>query len=68
LGVFSDDVAVFIQKMDKTDLKEIMKIMPLSKVLHAYYFLQTALQRAIHAHEKATRRPGAAIVVLDLQS
>lgn len=58
---------VFVQKMDKTDIKEIMKIMPLSNVLHSYFFLQTAFQRAIHEHEKRTGRPAAVIVVLDLQ-
>jgi isoaspartyl peptidase/L-asparaginase-like protein (Ntn-hydrolase superfamily) len=44
-----------------------MKIMPLSNVLHAYFSLQTAFQRAIHEHEKKTGRPAAVIVVLDLQ-
>lgn len=59
MNVFSEDVAVFVQKMDKTYLKKIMEIMPLSNVLHSYFFLQTCFQRAIHEHEKKTRRPAA---------
>ncbi|KAI6190169.1 CRAL-TRIO domain-containing protein [Aphelenchoides bicaudatus] len=67
MDVFSEDVAVFIQKMEHTDLKQIVKIMPLSNVLHSYFFLQTAFQRAIHEHEQKIGRPAAVIVVLDLQ-
>jgi len=67
MDVFSDDVAVFVQKMENSDLKKIMTIMPLSNVLHSYYFLQTCFQRAIHEHEKKTGHPAAVIVILDLQ-
>jgi hypothetical protein len=67
MDVFSDDVVVFIQKMEGTCLKKIMEMMPLSNVLHSYFFLQTCFQRAIQAHEKQNGRPSAVVVVLDLQ-
>jgi hypothetical protein len=44
LDTFSDDVAVFVQKMEGADLKEIVKIMPLSNVIHSYYLLHEAFQ------------------------
>ncbi|KAI6185336.1 Cellular retinaldehyde-binding triple function domain containing protein [Aphelenchoides besseyi] len=67
MDVFSDDVAVFIQRMENTDIKEIMKIMPLSNVLHSYFFLHECFQRSMHEHERKTGRPSAVVVVLDLK-
>jgi hypothetical protein len=67
LDTFSDDVAVFVQKMEGADLKEIVKIMPLSNVIHSYYLLHEAFQRAMLEHEKCTGRPSGVVVLLDLR-
>ncbi|TKR77616.1 hypothetical protein L596_018551 [Steinernema carpocapsae] len=65
--VFSGDVMVFLQKMDGVELKEIMKAIPLSNVLHSYYVLQDGWQRAMLAHEQKTGRPAGVVSVLDLK-
>jgi hypothetical protein len=67
MNVFSGDIAVFVQKMEGCDIKEITKVLPLSTVLHSYYFLQTCFLRTIHEHERKTGRPAAVVVILDLQ-
>jgi len=64
---FSGDVVVFLQKMDGVELKEIMKAIPLSNVLHSYYFLQDSFQQSMLAHEKKTGRPAGVVSVLDLK-
>jgi len=64
---FSGDVVVFLQKMEGVEIKEIMKSIPLSHVLHSYYFLQDDFQRSMLAHEKATGRPAGVVSVLDLK-
>jgi len=65
--VLSDDVVVFVQKMDGADIKEIMKVMPLSYVLHSYYMLHESFQRAMLEHEARTGRPSGVVIVLDLR-
>uniref|UniRef100_A0A1I7XIT3 CRAL-TRIO domain-containing protein n=1 Tax=Heterorhabditis bacteriophora TaxID=37862 RepID=A0A1I7XIT3_HETBA len=50
----SKDVHVFIQKMEGTDIKEIMKVIPLSYVLHSYYCLHENFGRAVAHTEKKT--------------
>ncbi|KAK0416765.1 hypothetical protein QR680_012671 [Steinernema hermaphroditum] len=64
---FSGDVVVFLQKMEGVELKEIMKAIPLSHVLHSYFFLQDGFQRSMLAHEARTGRPAGVVSVLDLK-
>ncbi|KAE9552203.1 hypothetical protein FO519_004584 [Halicephalobus sp. NKZ332] len=67
MDVFSDNIAVFIQKMDGCDLKEITKVIPLSYVLHSYFILHESFQRAMARKEAETGKPAAVAVVLDLK-
>ncbi|KAK5979681.1 CRAL/TRIO domain protein [Trichostrongylus colubriformis] len=66
-SILSGDVHVFLQKMDGTDLKEIMKVIPLSYVLHSYYMLHDMFVRAVVETEKKIGRPSAAVCILDLK-
>uniref|UniRef100_A0A915DI27 CRAL-TRIO domain-containing protein n=1 Tax=Ditylenchus dipsaci TaxID=166011 RepID=A0A915DI27_9BILA len=66
IDVFSEDVAVFLQKMRGVDIKEIVKVIPLSYVLHSYLLLQECFHTAIYKHEQRTGRPSAVVVVIDL--
>ncbi|ETN84168.1 hypothetical protein NECAME_06989 [Necator americanus] len=50
----SGDVHVFVHKMGGTDLKEIMKVIPLSYVLHSYFMLHEIFGRAVAETEKRT--------------
>uniref|UniRef100_A0A0K0FL99 CRAL-TRIO domain-containing protein n=1 Tax=Strongyloides venezuelensis TaxID=75913 RepID=A0A0K0FL99_STRVS len=63
---YSGDVAVFLQRMEGTDLKEIIKTVPYYHILHSYFLLQECMQRAILIKEKETGRQSAAIIILDL--
>ncbi|CEF63240.1 CRAL-TRIO domain and GOLD domain-containing protein [Strongyloides ratti] len=63
---YSGDVAVFLQRMEGTDLKEIIKTVPYYHILHSYFLLQECMQRAILLKEKETGRQSAAIIILDL--
>ncbi|CAD6193366.1 unnamed protein product [Caenorhabditis auriculariae] len=63
----SKDVHVFVQKMEGTDLKEIMKVMPASYVIHSYYMLQENFGRVVAATEKETGRPSSVVCILDLK-
>uniref|UniRef100_A0AC34R7B5 Uncharacterized protein n=1 Tax=Panagrolaimus sp. JU765 TaxID=591449 RepID=A0AC34R7B5_9BILA len=67
MDVYSDNVAVFVQKMEGCDLKEITKVIPLSYVLHSYFILHEAFQRAMARKEAETGKPAAVAVVLDLK-
>uniref|UniRef100_A0AC35TP40 CRAL-TRIO domain-containing protein n=1 Tax=Rhabditophanes sp. KR3021 TaxID=114890 RepID=A0AC35TP40_9BILA len=62
----SGDVVVFLQKMEGSDIKEIIKTMPFSNVLNAYFVMQETMQRAMHKHEKETGRQACASIILDL--
>uniref|UniRef100_A0A7E4UP29 CRAL-TRIO domain-containing protein n=1 Tax=Panagrellus redivivus TaxID=6233 RepID=A0A7E4UP29_PANRE len=66
MDVFSDNVAVFVQKMEGADLKEITKVIPLSYVIHSYYLLHECFQRVMRQKELETGKPAAVVVVLDL--
>uniref|UniRef100_A0A0K0EIE6 CRAL-TRIO domain-containing protein n=1 Tax=Strongyloides stercoralis TaxID=6248 RepID=A0A0K0EIE6_STRER len=63
---YSGDVAVFLQRMEGTDIKEIIKTVPYYHILHSYFLLQECMQRAILLKEKETGRQSAAIIILDL--
>jgi len=66
MDVFSEDVAVFLQRMRGVDIKEILKVIPLGYVLNSYMLLQECFHKAIHEHELKTGRPSAVIVIIDL--
>uniref|UniRef100_A0A914DLH4 CRAL-TRIO domain-containing protein n=1 Tax=Acrobeloides nanus TaxID=290746 RepID=A0A914DLH4_9BILA len=66
MEVFSDDVAVFVHKMEGCNLKEILKVLPLSNILHSYFVLHECFQRTMHKHELRTGRPAAIVTILDL--
>ncbi|CAD5232040.1 unnamed protein product [Bursaphelenchus xylophilus] len=66
MDVFSEDVGVFCQKMENVEIKEVMKIMPLSNVLHSYFLLHECFHRVMHQRERETGRQHAVVVVLDL--
>ncbi|KAE9413912.1 hypothetical protein Angca_000442 [Angiostrongylus cantonensis] len=53
-SVRSGNVHVFVHKMEGTDLKEIMKVIPLSYVLHSYFMLHEVFGRAVAETEKKT--------------
>uniref|UniRef100_A0A0N4Z1B4 CRAL-TRIO domain-containing protein n=1 Tax=Parastrongyloides trichosuri TaxID=131310 RepID=A0A0N4Z1B4_PARTI len=63
---YSGDVAVFLQRMEGTDLKEIIKTVPYYHILHSYFLLQECMQRGMLEKEKETGRQSAAIIILDL--
>ncbi|KAK6759176.1 hypothetical protein RB195_016407 [Necator americanus] len=63
----SGDVHVFVHKMGGTDLKEIMKVIPLSYVLHSYFMLHEIFGRAVAETEKRTGRPSSVVTILDLK-
>uniref|UniRef100_A0A0M3J3K6 CRAL-TRIO domain-containing protein n=1 Tax=Anisakis simplex TaxID=6269 RepID=A0A0M3J3K6_ANISI len=64
---FSGNVCIFLQKMAGTDLKEIMKVIPLSYVIHSYFMLLESFTRAVLTKEKQTGTCAAAVIVLDLE-
>ncbi|EPB76063.1 CRAL/TRIO domain protein [Ancylostoma ceylanicum] len=66
-SVRSGDVHVFVHKMEGTDLKEIMKVIPLSHVLHSYFMLHEVFGRAVAETEKRTGRPSSVVTILDLK-
>ncbi|KIH52020.1 CRAL/TRIO domain protein [Ancylostoma duodenale] len=66
-SVRSGDVHVFVHKMEGTDLKEIMKVIPLSYVLHSYFMLHEVFGRAVAETEKRTGRPSSVVTILDLK-
>ncbi|CAD5224210.1 unnamed protein product [Bursaphelenchus okinawaensis] len=66
MDVFSGDVGVFCQKMENVDIKEVMRVMPLSNVLHSYFLLHECFHRVMHQRERETGRQHAVVVVLDL--
>ncbi|CAB3398030.1 unnamed protein product [Caenorhabditis bovis] len=66
-GRTSNNVHVFVQKMEGTDLKEIMKVIPLSYVLHSYYMLQENFSRAMAHTERETGKPSSVVCILDLK-
>ncbi|KAK6013742.1 CRAL/TRIO domain protein [Ostertagia ostertagi] len=66
-SILSGDVHVFVQKMDGTDLKEIMKVIPLSYVLHSYFMLHDIFGRAVAETEKRIGRPSSVVTILDLR-
>ncbi|CAJ0588242.1 unnamed protein product [Cylicocyclus nassatus] len=66
-SIRSGDVHVFIQKMEGTDLKEIMKAIPLSNVLHSYFMLQEMFGRAVTETERKTGKPSSVVTILDLK-
>uniref|UniRef100_A0A183FWD8 CRAL-TRIO domain-containing protein n=1 Tax=Heligmosomoides polygyrus TaxID=6339 RepID=A0A183FWD8_HELPZ len=66
-SIRSGDVHVFVHKMEGTDLKEIMKVIPLSYVLHSYFMLHEIFGRAVAETEKRTGRPSSVVTILDLK-
>ncbi|XGW06964.1 hypothetical protein V3C99_016908 [Haemonchus contortus] len=66
-SILSGDNHVFVQKMEGTDLKEIMKVIPLSYVLHSYYMLHDIFGRAVAETEKRIGRPSSVVTILDLK-
>ncbi|KAI1720789.1 CRAL/TRIO domain-containing protein [Ditylenchus destructor] len=66
MDVFSGDVAVFLQRMRGVDLKEIMKAIPLSYVLHSYMLLQECFHNAMFEQEQRSGKPSAVVVIIDL--
>ncbi|VDM55541.1 unnamed protein product [Angiostrongylus costaricensis] len=66
-SVRSGNVHVFVHKMEGTDLKEIMKVIPLSYVLHSYFMLHEVFGRAVTETEKKTGRPSSWVTILDLK-
>uniref|UniRef100_A0A8R1DZW7 CRAL-TRIO domain-containing protein n=1 Tax=Caenorhabditis japonica TaxID=281687 RepID=A0A8R1DZW7_CAEJA len=65
-SITSRNVHVFMQKMSGTDLKEILKVMPLSYVLHSYFMLQENFSRAMAHTERLTGETSSVVCVLDL--
>ncbi|CAJ0916681.1 unnamed protein product, partial [Mesorhabditis belari] len=63
----SNNCHVLIQKMEGSDVKEIIKVIPLSYVLHSYFALQEMFCRCIAKTENETGRPSAVVCVLDLK-
>ncbi|KJH52338.1 CRAL/TRIO domain protein [Dictyocaulus viviparus] len=66
-SIRSGNVHVFIHKMEGTDLREIMKVIPLSHVLHSYFMLHEVFGRAVAETEKRTGRPSSVVTILDLK-
>jgi hypothetical protein len=64
---YSDNVAVFVQRMKNSDLKEITKVLPLSYVCHSYFLLHECFQKAIRQKELETGKPASVAVILDLE-
>ncbi|CAJ0582509.1 unnamed protein product, partial [Mesorhabditis spiculigera] len=65
-SVSSNNCHVIVQRMESSDVKEIIKIIPLSFVLHSYFALQEMFCRCLAKTENATGKPSAVICVLDL--
>ncbi|VDL64388.1 unnamed protein product [Nippostrongylus brasiliensis] len=65
--ILSNNVHVFVQKMEGTDLKEIMRVIPMSHVIHSYYMLQEVFGRAVAETERKTGRPASVVTILDLK-
>ncbi|MFH4980704.1 hypothetical protein AB6A40_007413 [Gnathostoma spinigerum] len=63
---FSDNIAVFILRMKGNDLKEILRTIPLSFVIHSYFILQESFCRTVLMKEKITGKPASMVLVLDL--
>uniref|UniRef100_A0AC35THY2 CRAL-TRIO domain-containing protein n=1 Tax=Rhabditophanes sp. KR3021 TaxID=114890 RepID=A0AC35THY2_9BILA len=63
---YSGDVVVYLQQLNGTDIKEIIKTIPFSNILHTYFILQECMLRAIHEHEAKTGRQSCAVIVLDM--
>ncbi len=64
---FSDDVMVWIQRMEGVELREILKCLPLSHVLHSYFLIQELFHQAMAEHERRTGRQSAIAVIIDLE-
>ncbi|CAI5451793.1 unnamed protein product [Caenorhabditis angaria] len=65
--ITSKNLHIFVQKMEGTDLKEIMKVMPLSYVVHSYYMLQENFSRAMAHTERIRGKPSSVVCILDLK-
>ncbi|KAF1750160.1 hypothetical protein GCK72_016707 [Caenorhabditis remanei] len=65
--VTSRNLHVFVQRMDGMDIKEILKIMPLSYVLHSYFMLQENFSRAMAHTERKTGKTSSVVCILDLK-
>ncbi|KHJ78739.1 hypothetical protein OESDEN_21638 [Oesophagostomum dentatum] len=66
-SIHSGNVHVFVHKMEGTDLKEILKVIPLSYVLHSYFMLHEMFGRAVTETERRTGSPASVVTILDLK-
>ncbi|KAK6036267.1 CRAL/TRIO domain protein [Cooperia oncophora] len=66
-NLVSGDVHVSVQKMEGCDLKEIMKVIPLSYVLHSYFMQHEVFGRSVAETEKKTGRPSSVVAILDMK-
>ncbi|KHJ88700.1 CRAL/TRIO domain protein [Oesophagostomum dentatum] len=66
-SIHSGNVHVFVHKMEGTDLKEILKVIPLSYVLHSYFMLHEMFGRAVTDTERRTGSPASVVTILDLK-
>ncbi|CAI4231330.1 unnamed protein product [Auanema sp. JU1783] len=66
-NLVSNNVHVFVQKLEGTDLNQIIKVLPLSHVIHSYFLLQDVFGRVVANTEKKTGKPSSVVCILDLQ-
>ncbi|PAV77633.1 hypothetical protein WR25_25483 isoform B [Diploscapter pachys] len=62
----SNNVHVIVQKLKGTNLNEIMKVIPLSHVIHSYFMFQDMFGRVIAKTENRTGKPSSVVCILDL--
>jgi len=68
LDCFSDDLVVWVQRMEDVDLNAILRSIPLSDILHSYFLLQERFHHATSEHERRTGRQSATVVIIDLRA